>query len=62
VSETDGKLQIEAEEFPERSSRNPKLRLRSITTRKKEEEVLEVDTMVEETIFLEEEEEAEENK
>jgi hypothetical protein len=38
------------------------LKLESITARQKEEEVPEGDTMVEETLFLEEEEEAEEEK
>jgi hypothetical protein len=46
----------------ERNSISPKLRLESITVRQREEEVPEVDTMVEETLFLEEEEEVEEEK
>jgi len=46
----------------ERSSRNPNLKLGSITVIKKKEEVPEVENMVEETLFLEEEEEAKEDK
>jgi hypothetical protein len=46
--------------LPKKCFRNPKLKLKSITTRQKEEEFLEGDTMVEETLFLEEEEEVEE--
>jgi seryl-tRNA synthetase len=62
ANETEEKVQAEVEELSERSSRNPNLKLESITVIQKEEEVPEVDNMVEETLFLEEEEEAEEEK
>jgi hypothetical protein len=42
--------------------RSPRLRLKNHTVTHKEEEVPEGDNMVEEIIFLEEEEEAEEEK
>ena len=42
--------------------KSPRLRLKNHMVTRKEEEVLEGDSMVEETLFLEEEEEVEEEK
>jgi hypothetical protein len=62
VRKTKERVQEEAKELSKRSSKNPNLKLESITIIQKDEEVPEVDNMVEETVFLEEEEEVEEDK
>jgi hypothetical protein len=49
-------------ELSERISRNPNLKQENLIVIQKEEEVLEVDNRVEETLFLEEEEAEEEEK
>jgi hypothetical protein len=55
-------VEEDTSELSERNSRNPILKKESIKVIQKEEEVPKVDNMVEETLFLEEEEEAEEEK
>jgi hypothetical protein len=57
-----GKNQTEEKEPPERSSRNSGKKLEDLIVRQREEEVLEEDTLKEETLFPEAEEEAEEEK
>jgi len=59
VRKTKERVQEEAKEFSKRSSKNPNLKLESITIIQKEEEVPWVENMVDETLFLEEEEDEE---
>jgi hypothetical protein len=62
VRGTKERIMIEEKEPPERSSINSGNKLEDLIVRQREEEVLEEDTLKEETLFPEEKEEAKEDK